>query len=1211
MNNQKIEKKFDKTENVNLEKIEDEVNRLHEVLISYAEEIKLKEVEESDEESLVCTTKKFDDCEVNRETFGCGVLDSGCSKTVCGTDWLETYLDMLTESELKEVKFEESDARFKFGNEQVFKSSDRVTFPAVLGGKSVLIASDVVNTNIPLLLSKSTMKKAKTVIDFENDSVKMFGKKVPLMYTSKGGHYCVSLNRKTDLMYGDVCIDASQVYFVNLKKIKTLSASEKNKVAVKVHKQFCHCSGKRLRKLFEDAGIKDKEMLSMLEQVRDNCKLCEKYGSTPPKPIVTMPIATSFNESVAMDLKEINSKYILHLIDHLTRFSAACVVSSKKKEVIIAAVLKIWIGIFGCPAKILSDNGGEFSNDDFREMGEKLNTRITTTAAESPWSNGINERHNGLLGEMILKTMEDTDCALDVAVSWSICAKNSLANVNGYSPHQLVFGKNPILPSILHDKLPALENQCHSEIMRENLNAMYSAKKNFVCLESSERLRRALRSKTRTHTGKIFQVGQSVYYKRPKCGNVWKGPGKVIGVDGEVVMIRHGGQGVRVHSSMVKIENSEFAEESEDVADIPNPKEAKDDKSDQGQKSPEKRVQFLENIDEEETPDMSIVNEISQNMEAENSAIQEQVVERENDSLTSGCTEGINAGGESNNVQSQKLPTMKSNVMFKLAGSEQWREGKILSRGGKATGKFPKWLNVLDTETNVAEGINWDKVEEWKEMHTEEVLISEVHNVDQVLQAKYDEMEKWRGYEAFVEVENEGQKTISTRWVCSEKDGVVKARLVARGFEEEELKERVDSPTCSKSNLRLVVALSASKEWRINSLDFQSAFLQGEDITTDIFLKPPKEANTKKLWKLRKPVYGLKQSSRKWYNKISSELLKKGISKCKLDEALFYWHQDKELKGLIAGHVDDFFWSGMKDMKIGVMDSLVKTFNISSDQHDSFNFIGLDMKQKDSGVEIDQIIYAEGIDYVPCANKEDKHRLLSDDEKSPLRSAIGQLSWLANQTRPDIAYDVCQLSVRYKNATVTDIINANKTIKKVKHNNLKLKFPKLQQNGRYILKVYSDSSFNNLPNGGSQGGFIIFLCDSEDNGAPIQWQSKKIRRVAKSTLAAECLAMEDAVDAAFYLKCVLLEILQASVENIRVECFIDNKSLYDNLHSSTNVKEEKRLILDIALIKEMLQKNEINSVTLVESKEQLADCLTKQGASSEGLRDVIAAGCLK
>ena len=84
---------------------------------------------------------------------------------------------------------------------------------------------------------------------------------------------------------------------------------------------------------------------------------------------------------------------MLHLIDHV---SATCVVLSKKKEAIIDGVLKIWICLFGCPQKILSNNGGEFNNDDFREMGEKLNTKITTTAAESPWSNGVNERHNGI-----------------------------------------------------------------------------------------------------------------------------------------------------------------------------------------------------------------------------------------------------------------------------------------------------------------------------------------------------------------------------------------------------------------------------------------------------------------------------------------------------------------------------------------------------------------------------------------------------------------------------------------------------------------------------------------------------------------------------------------------------------------------------------------------------------------------------------------------
>ena len=95
-----------------------------------------------------------------------------------------------------------------------------------------------------------------------------------------------------------------------------------------------------------------------------------------------------------MDIKYCENHLVLHLIDHATRFSSAAIIRSKHKDTIISKVFQIWIFIFGPPKQILTDNGGEFTSDDFREMGEKLNTAIKTTAAESPWSNGINERHN-------------------------------------------------------------------------------------------------------------------------------------------------------------------------------------------------------------------------------------------------------------------------------------------------------------------------------------------------------------------------------------------------------------------------------------------------------------------------------------------------------------------------------------------------------------------------------------------------------------------------------------------------------------------------------------------------------------------------------------------------------------------------------------------------------------------------------------------------
>ena len=82
------------------------------------------------------------------------------------------------------------------------------------------------------------------------------------------------------------------------------------------------------------------------------------------------------------------------------------------------------------------------------------------------------ERHNAVLGLTVSKTMEDIKCDLNLAVAWAISAKNSLKNVHGYSPNQLVFGKNPNYPNACDNKIPALEGKTSSKIVAENLNAM-------------------------------------------------------------------------------------------------------------------------------------------------------------------------------------------------------------------------------------------------------------------------------------------------------------------------------------------------------------------------------------------------------------------------------------------------------------------------------------------------------------------------------------------------------------------------------------------------------------------------------------------------------------------------------------------------------------------------------------------------------------------
>ena len=84
----------------------------------------------------------------------------------------------------------------------------------------------------------------------------------------------------------------------------------------------------------------------------------------------------------------------LHLNDAATCYSADCLINTKHQDEIMSRIYSMWTAYFGCPRKFLSDNGGEFNNDSYREVNEKLNIETATTAAESPFSKGIVERQS-------------------------------------------------------------------------------------------------------------------------------------------------------------------------------------------------------------------------------------------------------------------------------------------------------------------------------------------------------------------------------------------------------------------------------------------------------------------------------------------------------------------------------------------------------------------------------------------------------------------------------------------------------------------------------------------------------------------------------------------------------------------------------------------------------------------------------------------------
>ena len=119
----------------------------------------------------------------------------------------------------------------------------------------------------------------------------------------------------------------------------------------------------------------------------------------------------------------------------------------------------------------------------------------------------------------------------------------------------------------------------------------------------------------------------------------------------------------------------------------------------------------------------------------------------------------------------------------------------------------------------------------------------------------------------------------------------------------------------------------------------------------------PKEANTTNAWQLKKCIYCIRDASHKWYNRVKTYLLSIGLVMSKADPALFYYHDNNNLIGMIAIHVDDFLWSGTNDFEIN--SKLQKRFMIRKENQSIFQYLGISLKENDSKITIDQINYAE------------------------------------------------------------------------------------------------------------------------------------------------------------------------------------------------------------------------------------------------------------
>ena len=111
----------------------------------------------------------------------------------------------------------------------------------------------------------------------------------------------------------------------------------------------------------------------------------------------------------------------------------------------------------------------------------------------------------------------------------------------------------------------------------------------------------------------------------------------------------------------------------------------------------------------------------------------------------------------------------------------------------------------------------------------------------------------------------------------------------------------------------------------------------------------------------------------------------------------------------------------------------------------------------------------------------------------------------------------------------------------------------------------------------------------------------------QSTLAAEVLSLVEAAESCFCLQNLKNKI--TGMEKLNIESKTDGQSVFNAVYSMTALPE-KRLRVNVAVLREMPGRGEIKKVTWVPTKDQLADCLTKRGSSPLKLLQVLTTNTL-
>ena len=318
-----------------------------------------------------------------------------------------------------------------------------------------------------------------------------------------------------------------------------------------------------------------------------------------------------------------------------------------------------------------------------------------------------------------------------------------------------------------------------------------------------------------------------------------------------------------------------------------------------------------------------------------------------------------------------------------------------------------------------------------------------------------------------------------------------------------------------------------SNKWEIGSFDIKTAFLRGRADSRILGLEPPPEMRTKlglqpqEVCRLLKGAYGLVNAPLLWFKELTKAVNDLGLTAAPFDPCCFILSNEQgQARGFIGIHVDDGLFAGDEFFHKQIS-KLESQFPFGSRKKKDFVFTGLQIhQQEDFSITVDQTQYVKDINPIHIDKERKNHpeEPIDETERQAFRGLIGSLQYASVNTRPDLGSRLSLLQGRINNGQIQDLIEGNRLLHDAKVNsNVKCRYQYIPKE-EVRLVAFSDASFASEKNHSSHQGLMILTAhkrigeNKQSVVNPIMWSSKKIQKVAVSTLSAEAMALAGAMD---------------------------------------------------------------------------------------------------